>query len=142
MTTISTNDRFDKLTNFDISTHYREREYWFMRSSVLASFAYWVVYQSPYDTPDITSALNAFGVYVAGEIEDGEVKRFTYDELREFINEDVFESIPEIEKLNHPKIDTGVRFNICTRYEKPKADYDFIDLDALARNVTFMLFRN
>ena len=29
---IETNDRFDRLTNLDISTHYRDREYWFMRS--------------------------------------------------------------------------------------------------------------
>jgi hypothetical protein len=68
-------------------------------------------------------------------------KKFTYTELRELINEKVFESIPEIEKLNHPKIDRGQQISFCGRNFKSKADYDFIDLSALARNIFFMLIK-
>ena len=138
---IETNGRFDKLTNHDISTHYRDREYWLMRPDFLGAFSYWVVSQSPYDTPDITPALVAFSGYVNKRIKDGIPEKFTYDELSKFINEDVFEAIPEIEKLNNPKIDVGQTINFCSRYDKPKADCDFIDLGALARNVFYMILR-
>ena len=139
MNEIKTNERFDRLTNLDISTHYRGNDYYFMRNDFLGAFAYWVVSQSPYDTPDITKALEAFGGYVNEKIKDGIPKRFTYDELRRFINEDIFESIPEIEKLNHPKANVGVGYE--NRHKNPHPDYDFIDLGALARNVFFMLLR-
>ncbi len=139
MNEIKTNDRFDKLTNLDISTHYRDREMYFMRSSFLGAFAYWVVAQSPFDTPDITKALEAFGEYVCEKIKDGIPERFTYDELKKFINEDVFESIPEIEKLNHPAVSSGAGYE--NRHNKMYPEYDFIDLGALARNVFYMILR-
>jgi len=139
--TITINDRFDKLTNLDISTHYRDRKYYFMKSDFLAAFAYWVVAQSPYAAPDITAALKAFNEYVEIRIGDDCVEEFTYDELKGFINEDVFESIPEIEKLNHAKIEQGGFIASSSRYHKTKPDYDYIDLGALARNIVFMLFR-
>ena len=129
-----------RLTNLDITTNYKDKEFWFMRSDFLGAFAYWAVAQSPYDTPDITPALKAFNDYISGKIQSNPVK-FTYSELQEFINEKVFESIPEIEKLNHPKIDVGQKINFCDRYSQPKPDYDFIDLGALARNIFFMLMR-
>ena len=113
-----------KLTNLDISTFYRNKEYWFVRNDFLGAFAYWVVYQSPYDAPDITEALTAFEEYVARKIYKGIPKQFTYNELSEFINEDVLESIPAIEKLNHAK-----------------KGNDFISLGALARNIFYMLLR-
>lgn len=130
-----------RLTNLEILTNYRDRDYWLMRSDFLGAFAYWAVAQSPYDTPDIDLALKAFGEYVASRVKDGIPEKFTYAELQDFINEKVFESIPEIEKLNHPKIDVGQTINFCDRYSKPKPDYDFIDLSALARNIFYMLLR-
>jgi len=139
--TIETNSNFNKLTNRDISTHHRDGEYWLMRSDLLGAFAYWVVAQSPYDTPDISKALTAFGDYIGETIKDDGVKRFSYDELSQFISEDVFESIPEIEILNHRKNGRdGMGF--CSRYDKPSPDDDFIDLGALARNIFFMILRN
>ena len=139
MMEIETNKRFDKLTNLDISTHYRQREYWFMRNDFLGAFAYWVVAQSPYDTPDITKPLEAFGAYIASKIKDELPEKFTYDELSEFIHEAVFESIPEIEKLNHPKITSGIKYE--NRHSQPHPDFDFIDLGALTRNIFYMLLR-
>ena len=132
--TITTNDRFDKLTNLDISTHYRDREYWFMRSDFIGAFAYWVVAQSPYDAPDITEALKAFSEYVSTAIGENIPKQFTYDELSDFLSDKALEAIPEIEKLNHPKIDNNQ--NITTN-----PDCDFICLGALSRNVFYMILR-
>ena len=139
MEEITTNERFDRLTNLDISTHYRNLECYLMRSDFLGAFAYWAVAQSPYDAPDITKALKAFEKYVAAKIQDGMPEKFTYAELQEFIHEDIFESIPEIEALNHPRISTGAGY--ANRHNEPHPDYDFISLGALAKNVFYMLLR-
>ena len=141
MEEITTNERFDRLTNLDISTYYRDREYWLMKNNFLGAFAYWVVAQSPYDTPGINPALGAFNKYISVQVGNVHPVKFTYDELSAFINEDIFESIPEIEALNHPKIDNGQRYVFVDRYSTPEADYDFIDLGALARNIFYMLLR-
>lgn len=139
-TEITTNNRFDKLTNLDISTHYQDREYWFMRSDFLGAFSYWVVSQSPYDAPDISKALTAFSEYIGKNIKDDAGKKFTYDELSSLISEDVFESIPEIEILNHRKNGRdGMGF--CSRFDQPSPDDDFIDLSALSRNIFYMMLR-
>lgn len=128
-----------KLTNKDISEQYRTGEYWFMRSDFLGAFAYWAVAQSPYDVPDISLALSAFGNYVSKKVKDGIPEKFTYEELSDFIDEDKFEAIPEIEKLNHPLISSGEGY--ANRHKTWHADYDFIDLGALARNIFYMLLR-
>jgi len=138
---IKTNERFDELTNHDISTHYRDREYYFMRSDFLGAFSYWVVAQSPYDVPELTPALKAFEKMVSNKIKDGIPAKFTYESLKQFINEDIFEVIPEIEILNHPKISEGVGYQNRHNELPMNPDYDFIDLGALARNVFFMLLR-
>jgi hypothetical protein len=129
------------LTNRDISMQYQSTKFYFMRSDFLGAFAYWVVAQSPYDNPTITKALNAFCVYVSDKIEHGGVKDFTQKELNDFINSDTFENIPEIEILNHRKNGRdGMGF--ASRHDRPTADDDFIDLSALARNITYMMMRN
>ena len=61
--------------------------------------------------------------------------------LDKLISGKVFETIPQIEKLNHPKIDTGNDFLFVDRYTSIPADYDFIDLGALAHNIKYMLMR-
>jgi len=141
MNKITTNENFDQLTNLDISTHYRNRKYYFMKSDFLGAFACWVIRQSPYDTPDITEPMKAFGEYVNMRFEKDIPEKFTYDELSEFINDNVFESIPEIEKLNHAKIEIDGFIVSSSRFHKTKPDYDYIDLSALARNIFYMLLR-
>lgn len=136
---IKTNDRFERLTNLNISTHYQDGEFYFMRSSILGTFAHWVVVQSPYDTPDITRPLEAFGKYVAKRIKKETPEKFTYAELSEFICEDIFEAIPEIEALNHPKFRSEEGWR--DRHTSLHPGYDFIDLGALARNIRFSLLR-
>jgi hypothetical protein len=113
-----------KLTNLDIFKDHQDTKFYFMRSDFLSSFAYWTVLQSPYEAPDITKALKAFGKYVSNKIEKGSVQEFNQSELNAFVNDKVFESIPDIKILN-----------------QPAEDDDFIDLSALARNITHMMMR-
>lgn len=141
---IKTNDRFDKLTNLDIKTHYRDKKFYVSRQDILSSLAYWLTFQSPYDAPDIWEAIINFNEYLLNNVfsvnEAIINKDFSYDELKKVINTKVFESIPSIEKLNDPKISSGKGYK--NRHIKYSPDYDFIDLDALARNVFFMVLRN
>ena len=139
-TEIKINERFDRLTNLDISTNYKDREYWFMRQDFMGAFAYWLVSQSPYDSPEIDKALKAFSKHVNEFIEDGIPKSFAYDDVFLLVNEDILEGIPEIEIFNHRKNGRdGMGF--CSRYDQPSPDDDFIDLGALARNVCYMVLR-
>ena len=135
-----TNDRFDRLTNLDIVTRYREKEFWFMLSDFVGAFAYWATTQSPYKILDI-AALKAFKEYILelypkiNEMPE----MFTYKELSKIITEDVFEGIPEIELLNNPKVSSGEGYS--KRHTTWHPDYDFIDLGALARNIFYMMCR-
>jgi len=124
------------LTNRDISDNYRDVEVYMMRKGFTGPFANWVVQQSPYDVPDITAALAGFNDYVSVLMGDEEVKKFDYEELNMLINEEAFEKIPAVLALNVPKITSGPRPTM------PHPDYDFIDLDALARNVFYDIVRN
>ena len=129
-----------KLTNKDISDNYRDNTFWFCKSTLLGKFAEWVVRQSPYDTPDIIKPLKAFNTYLETRFTRDMPESFTYKELSDFISEDVFENIADIEVLNHRKNGRdGMGF--CSRYDKPEPDDDFIDLSALARNIFYSLCR-
>ncbi|KKM14977.1 hypothetical protein LCGC14_1700640, partial [marine sediment metagenome] len=118
MNTIKTNDRFDRLTNLNISTHYRDREFYLLPCSVLAAFAYWVTAQNPNKYfISIIPSLNALEKHVLSFFKNAQIpEKFTYDRLQEVINDNAFESIEPIMELNRLKP-------------------NFIDLGALARNV-------
>lgn len=123
-TTIETNDRFDRLCNNDISTHYRDLEIWTLPSEFLAAFAYWVVAQNPNTKLiEINPALRAFKEHIISYFKNPLIpENFTYDSLSAIIHEDSFAEIPEILALN-------------------ELEPDFIDLGALARNVFYMILR-
>ena len=137
-----------RLTNNDISILHRKRTYWIMRGDILGAFAYWAVKQSPYYIPNISKALYAFNKHLDetfkypedAQFQHSEMPReFSYEELSALIHEDVFEKIPEIEILNHPKVSSGEEFN--NRHNVYHPDFDFVDLGALARNVFYMVLR-
>ena len=94
--------------------------------------------------PDvIEAALNEYDKFLSMKFNADEVvKKFTYKELNEYITEDIFEKIPEIEKLNHTKIELEGFRSSSSRYHKTKPDYDYIDLGALARNMFYMICRD
>jgi len=143
MSEIKTNKRFDRLTNLDISTHYKDRSYYLFKKDILSAFSYWLIKQSPYDTPDITNALKAYDEYLSKTIKWNEdfPSLFTYHTLENIVHEQVFESIPEIEIFNHAKKEIDGFMASSSRFHKTKPDYDYVDLGALARNVFYMILR-
>ncbi len=122
--TITTNDRFDRLTNLDIRTHYADIIIYANMSDFLGAFAYWVTAQNPNNQLlDILPSLTAFERYISGAFDHITLpEKFDTVRLRKYINETSFERIPEIDDLN----------NLTP---------DFIDLGALARNVYYMILR-
>lgn len=121
---IKTNERFDKLTNLDISTYYRDIEVWLFPSDILAALAYWITAQNNNDEIiEIKQILESFKKRILPLWDNLKIpEKFTYGSLLDIINEHVFEDIPEILALNEMKP-------------------EFIDLGALARNVFFMILR-
>jgi hypothetical protein len=132
------------LTNRDISEQYRNTEFYLMKSELLGTLASLLVQQSPYDVPNINKALKSYNKFLKGKFDTvDKVVKFTYEELSKYISDDVFESIPEIEIFNHSKKDSGEGFIASSsRYHKTKADYDFVDLGALSRNIFYEICRN
>jgi len=130
-----------KLTNRSISENYGDRKYYLSKKDFLSAFAYWVIQQSPYDTPDIKYALNDFNIFLDVMFGREKYKEYSLNDLNVLITEDVFENLTHIEKLNHPKIDNGKSIMFIDRYSKPNPDYDFIDLGALAHNIKYMIIR-
>ena len=124
MNKIKTNDRFDRLCNLDISTHYREIEVWLFPSSFLSALAYWIVAQNPNKSLiDLNPALLAYKNKIIDKWEKVTIsKKFTYNEVSESTSENLFESIPEILVLSELRP-------------------DFIDLGALSRNIFYMILR-
>jgi hypothetical protein len=132
-----------KLTNLDISEQYKDTEFYLMKDELLGTFACWLIRQSPYDTPDINNALEAYNKFLEIKFNtEDKVVKFTYEELSKYISEDIFEGIPEIEIFNHSKKDAGEGFIASSsRYDKTKTDYDFVDLNALACNIFYGICR-
>jgi hypothetical protein len=121
---IKINDRFDTLTNLDISTHYRDQKFYLFPSSFMSAFAYWVTKQNPNEGfIDLRPSMIAYKAHVDTFFENPEIPvLFSFDKVKEVVNDDIFEKIPEILALNTMKP-------------------DFIDLGALARNVFYMVMR-
>ena len=132
------------LTNKDISDQFRDTEFYLMKGELLGTLASFLIQQSPYDTPNITKALKGYNKFLSAKFDtDEKVVCFSYEELSKYISDDVFESIPEIEIFNHSKKDTGKDFiALSSRFHKTKADYDFVCLGALARNVFYDICRS
>ena len=130
------------------------------KSDILAALAYCAVKQSPYDFPkNLQVALEKAAEYIDGskvfesntKLETKSYKHFTDDELYKFVKDIIF-NVKEIALWNVTKIeqDNGitdpedpnrsVKFSFVSRNSCPAPDLDFIDLDALHRNVLNMLY--
>jgi hypothetical protein len=100
----------------------------------------WAIRQSPYNIPDnLDTAIRKFQVELSKKfpIYSDIYAKLDFSELRDLIVK-TFPLVPEIERWNVPK--KGTHKNVYTSaFYKPKADYDFIDLDALARNTAHSL---
>lgn len=112
------------LYNRTISDEYRCDYYYIMMGEVIGAFAYWLVSQQENEDMDIVAPIEAFKSYLNHKFFPDRrhtVLKMSYKEIGEMVSEDVFESIPEIMKINNG---TG-----------------FIDLGALSRNIFFMILR-
>jgi hypothetical protein len=107
-----------------------------LKSVVVAHFAMWAVRQSPYLLPEeLDKGIEEFDLQLHSNIIAGIVTLIesTYSDLRGNI-ENAIRNSKIISSWNVPKKGSGRVF--VTAYSHPKPDYDFIDLDALARNIT------
>ena len=106
-----------------------------LKSVVVGHFAMWAVRQSPYLLPEeLEKGIGDFDKYLISNINAGKeyMIETTYKELRDIIRNAITKS-DTISLWNIAKKGTGPIF--VTRYDEPEPDYDFIALDALARNV-------
>lgn len=114
-----------KLTNKDISEQYSDSEFYIMKSELLGSFAYWITYLNPNIEIVSNEPIKAYDIYLKQKYFEKKdtVKKFTYSELNDFINADIFIGIPEIMALNEIKP-------------------DFISLGALSKNMFYSICRD
>lgn len=134
------------MTNRQINEDWGELHLLYSSYGLVSQLARWATALSPYTAPDnLVVALRAFEHFLESQMVGHSVgmyfRRWTIGELRDLLNR-AFETIPEIERWNHSKNDTGQSFIVVTRYGGPAPDDDFIDLGALAHNVCYSAARS
>ena len=106
-----------------------------LKSVVVGHFAMWVVRQSPYLLPEnLDNGIKEFNesLIFKKNLGDEELIKTTYYDLKGKIRDAILNS-GIISSWNIAKRGRGPVVVSCHSY--PKSDYDFIDLDALARNI-------
>ena len=102
-----------------------------VKSVLIGHFGMWAIRQSPYLLPkELEKSIQEFSQLL--EFDDTAFIKTTYINLEKIVGDAILKS-GIITSWNVPKKGTGNVF--VSRYDKPEPDYDFIDLDALARNV-------
>lgn len=116
------------------------KEIWIFKSDILGTVAKWCIRQSPYDFPEnLLIILATLSGIIGNQFENGTVGMIKYDgttlirDLKMWL-----EQIPEFTALNDRKNGNRALYKAVTRYDGKVGDPDddFIDLDALYRNVT------
>lgn len=123
------------------------KPYLITRSDILGELAGWAVRQSPYVTPDnMPEILTRYAAAIDSRLTERHQDFaagwfYTEHELRSFLRAQ-FDVVPEMADWFKPKSYNGEQaFVVVSRYDKPKADNDCIDEDALARNVANALWK-
>lgn len=112
-----------KLNNKDIREIYFDKEMYLSINELLSAFSYWIVYQNYYIEKGVDKAIKAYKEFLETKFtEENPIIKLSPEELKAYVSEDLFASIPEIFKLNQTKP-------------------NFIDLGALSRNVFYMILR-
>lgn len=109
------------------------------RKSVAGALAHWATQQSPYNAPaNLADAVIEFMGHWPVEDYARVDSRMLYEAIQTTIGK-----CPLIIAWNTPKIEGAVNpalgCAVVSRYEGIKPDFDFIDLGALARNITHEL---
>lgn len=123
----------------------KEKQFLVSKRNILSEVARWATAQSPYHRPDnlevvldtLSDTLENFGNGKAG-YED-----FSYEDLKQFLG-DILKAIPEFNLWNERKNGNKSEYKFVSRYsnEESNPDDDFIDLDALIRNVANSIVRS
>lgn len=106
-----------------------------LKNVVVGHFAMWAVRQSPYLLPEeLDKGIEEFDKQLHSNIKAGNVTLIetTYSDLKGNI-ENAISNSKIISSWNVSKKGSGPVF--VSSYSEPKPDYDFIDLDALSRNI-------
>jgi len=113
--------------------------YYVSIKDIVSMVANWAVQQSPYDVPvNLTQALQFLTRLLRGNRKWDAVPSLEYcqmscDDIRETLV-DLFEQSPEIMSWNEKKVEG--HNDVSSGCDGYNPDMDFIDLDALARNVS------
>jgi hypothetical protein len=124
-------------------------------SEVVGALAYWAVKQSPYDFPENLSLglfefVIKFRQVMGDKIDQFDFFKTNYNDLSKILNEiiapaDDSKALPVILSWNTPKKEGACGEMGCafvSRFNSIKPDYDFIDLDALSRNIANIIFQH
>lgn len=118
------------------------------KNHVLGAVAMWAVRQSPYDVPDeletvlwkLSSEMDATDLFEKEGFSKG-WGELTYYGVRELLDQKL-KGIPEFMAWNERKNGNQSEYKFTSRYDGPEnPDDDFIDLDALIRNVANTIIR-
>ena len=122
--------------------HWDDNPRWMFLHMVSGHIAMWAVRQSPYHWPDgLQDVLSAFSraVRAADAVDQHDMLETTPAGLERLMAQCLTPQ-PLVQAWNAPKIGNHTLVFV-DRYSQPAPDYDFIDLDALTRNVTMSVFR-
>ena len=121
-----------------------EKKFLVSKNNILSEVAKWAVYQSPYSRPDnleivLDKLNNGFGKWSNDNLG---WEKFTYKNLRNYLDKEL-KRIPEFLLWNERKNGNQAEYKFVSRYSKEEEnpDNDFIDLDALIRNVANSIVR-
>lgn len=114
----------------------REKKIRVSERQLLGSLAKWAVAQSPYHRPDnLEKVLDTLHEATKNDFVESYVVTFNdTKQLVGFLNVQL-KSIPELAAWNERKNGNQAPYAFVSRYDSPSPDDDFIDLDALIRNV-------
>ena len=120
-----------------------QREHLFSVDDIVGALAMWAIRQSPYPVPTkLEEACLALHRVLEAEWSKREPElgfiRLCGNEIESLLLE-CFKRCPDIEAWNEPRSRHTEKFVTRSRFHQPAPDDDFIDLDALARNVSHTL---
>ena len=126
-----------------------EKEFLVSKRNILSEVAKWAVAQSPYHRPDnLEIVLDKLNEFIPEWKDKMGYGKMSYGELKDFLGKHL-KSIPEFNLWNERKngrqghgfTGAGHHDDGSVKFFNAKADDDFIDLDALIRNVANSIIR-
>lgn len=120
------------------------KEMYRTKKEILGAFASWIVRQSPFIPKNIAEILGYVDVCLSSwEPQEAGVLQFKDEEILQFvIHKIVFGDtlITDLNKSYAEKNGESVpEIMFTSRFDSPKPEHDFVDLDALERNIFNML---